>query len=105
MDNNVRTDGVSNFSVVNVTAADAVISESGQGFRGIMVDVEGIVKVDQKYDHTSVTTTSVLFLAPGMLHPIRGITKVYRYTAGTTATTCQVYGSDAVLVNGIKLCR
>lgn len=103
--NNVRTDGVSNFSVVNVTAADVVISESGQGFRGIMVDVEGIVKVDLKYDHTTTSTTVVLSLLAGTIYPIRGITKVYRYTSGTNATTCQVYGSDAVLVNGVKLCR
>ena len=35
--------------------------------------------------------------------PLAGVTIVYKYYTGTTATTCQTYDSTGTLVNGIKL--
>lgn len=101
--------GYSDYYFLNASSADASAATTANAnwdnCRGIMADSTGLVKID--YVNTQGTTmTEVLMLNGGVIHPVRNVTKLYRYTTGTTAGTAKSYNSSGtVITNAIKLYR
>jgi hypothetical protein len=92
------------YAFLDASGADAVPAAGWLGnARYFTVDGDGAIKIDYT-NARGETITEVLQVYSGSDIRIRNITKLYRYTSGTTAGTAKSYKSDATLVtNAIKL--
>lgn len=89
---------------VNVSAGDdSTIMRSS---RAIKSDCDCIIKYRTTVTNGSQSTTGnvVDSLVGGVWYPVR-VTRVYRYTSGTTETTCKTMDSTATQVVGVKIGR
>lgn len=90
-----------NYELLDASSADAIATY--QKCKAITCDEGGKVKIDYKNEFGE-TKTETLSLVAGIDKPLVNVTKLYRYTSGTTAGTAKSYSkSDSTITNAVKI--